>query len=93
MGKPRPGAARAPRARFIHSIEALKNPLEIFARNPDAGIGNRDPHVPVFRGSALDAHLAIRAIEFHRIIHEIDQHLLEPETMPHHHAVLASIFN
>ena len=47
----------------------------------------------LFHLTAFHANLAFRTIELHRIVQEVGQHLFQPESMAHYHAVLASIFH
>src|SRR6185437_4196133 len=66
---------------FVDAIETLKDARQIFRRNADAGV--RDDDASLFRPSEAgrDPDVPSGVAELDRVVEQIDQRLLEPQTL------------
>ena len=76
-GESEAGAADLARASAVSSVETFEDTLQMFRRDPLAGIGDADN---IVQGAAMqfNGDLAIFNVELDRVIDEIGQHLFEP---------------
>src|SRR5262245_37987406 len=74
-GESEAGAAGFARARFVDAVETLEDARQVFGRNAGAGVAHPD-HLTILRGLGEHGDGAARAVEFDRVVHEVDQNLV-----------------
>src|ERR1035441_5146202 len=81
-------AAHLARPGLIHAIEALEDPRQILGRNPDAAVGDADGHLASGHAARLHPDFAAPAVEFDRVVEQVDKRLLQLDLVAHHLQVL-----
>ncbi len=82
------GTADLARSGFIYPVETLEDPGQILRRNPDAAIGNADGDFTRRQTGRLHPDFTAGPVEFHGVIQQVHERLLQLDLVAHHLQVL-----